>query len=300
MHEILPPRIEGTVHVGDDRYLTFAEFGSPDGRPVIWLHGTPGSRRQIPVEARALAIDLGLRLVGVDRPGIGRSTAHLHDSVSGFTGDLAALADGLGLEQFALIGLSGGGPYVLATAALLPERVVAAAVLGGVAPTVGVDAIEGGLVAFGAKMSPLVSLTRVPAGVGMTALLHLLKPLGDTAIGLYGRISPAGDRALLSRPEFKAMFIDDIMNGGRHQMSAPFIDVLLFSRHWGIELSDVKVPVRWWHGDEDHIVPLAHGEHCVDRLPDAELTLLAGESHLGGLGATEDILATLDKLWDDR
>ncbi len=299
MHELLPPRIEGTVHVGDDRYLSFAEFGAPDGRPVIWLHGTPGSRRQIPVEARALAIELGMRLIGVDRPGIGGSTAHLHESVAGFTADLTALADGLGLGRFALIGLSGGGPYVLATAALLPDRVTAVAVLGGVAPTVGPDAIEGGLAGFGAKMALLVSLTRVPAGIGLTALVRLTKPIGSHAVDLYGRVSPAGDRALLKRPEFKAMFLDDLTNGGRRQMAAPFIDVLLFGRHWGIELADVTVPVHWWHGDEDHIVPFAHGEHCVDRLLDAELTVLPGESHLGGLGATEDILATLDELWED-
>ncbi len=59
------------------------------------------------------------------------------------------------------------------------------------------------------------------------------------------------------------------------------------------------VPVRWWHGDEDHIIPFAHGRHCVDRLPDAELHVLAGESHLGGLGAAEHILTTLDALWDE-
>ena len=66
------------------------------------------------------------------------------------------------------------------------------------------------------------------------------------------------------------MFLDDLINGSRKQFQAPLADVLLFARDWGFDLADVKVPVRWWHGDADHIVPFAHGVHVVDRLPDAD------------------------------
>jgi pimeloyl-ACP methyl ester carboxylesterase len=124
-------------------------------------------------------------------------------------------------------------------------------------------------------------------------MVRLIRPLGSPAVDLYARISPEGDRALLRRPEFKAMFLDDLINGSRTQLSAPLADVLLFSRHWGFELDDVQVPVRWWHGDADHIVPFAHGRHMVDRLSDATLTVLPSESHLGGLGVAEEILTSL-------
>lgn len=300
MSEVLPPRLEGTVAVGRGRRLGFAEFGPPDGRAVVWLHGTPGARRQIPSEARTMAHERGLRIVGIDRPGIGSSTSHLYDSVLGFTDDLFAVADSLGLGELAVIGLSGGGPYALAAGHARPDRVVGVAVLGGVAPTKGPDAIAGGLVAFGARLAPLVALTRVPMGIGLTGAVRLVRPLASPGLDLYARLSPAGDRALLRRPEFKAMFLDDLLNGSRKQLSAPLADVLLFSRDWGFRLADVAVPVRWWHGDEDHIVPFAHGEHVVGRLPDAELHVLAGESHLGGLGAGEHILTTLVALWDAR
>ena len=73
----------------------------------------------------------------------------------------------------------------------------------------------------------------------------------------------------------------------------PLADVLLFARPWGFELAEVGVPVHWWHGDADHIIPFDHGVHAVGRLPDAELHVLPGESHLGGLGAGEEILVTL-------
>ena len=71
---------------------------------------------------------------------------------------------------------------------------------------------------------------------------------------------------------------------------------MLFTRDWGFTASDVSVPVRWWHGDEDHIVPFRHGQHMVDRLPDATMTVIDGESHLGGLGIAEEVITTLMEL----
>lgn len=287
------PRIEGSVKVADGRRLSFAEFGPPSGRSVVWLHGTPGARRQIPTEAREYAEREGVRIVGIDRPGIGSSTPHLYGAIGDFARDLDTVADRLGLDDLVVIGLSGGGPYALSAGAFLPERVKAVGILGGVAPTVGPDAIDGGLVALGRRLAPVVRVARRPIGVGLTGAIRVVKPLASPGLDLYARLSPAGDRRLLARPEFKAMFLDDLLNGSRHQFAAPLADVLLFSRHWGFDAADVAVPVRWWHGDADHIIPYDHGAHMVGRLPDAELRTLHGESHLGGLGVGEEILDTL-------
>src|SRR5699024_11948503 len=100
---------------------------------------------------------------------------------------------------------------------------------------------------------------------------RLIRPIASPALELYARISPEGDRRLLVRPEFKAMFLDDLLNGSRKQLGAPFADIVLFARDWGFRLHEVQPPVHWWHGDHDHIVPFAHGEHMVSRLPDAKL-----------------------------
>ena len=289
----IAPRIEGTAQVAAGRRLGFAEFGPPDGRPVVWLHGTPGARRQVPHEARAMAERAGLRIVGIDRPGIGSSTPHLYESIASFVDDFAIVLDRLGIDDLVVIGLSGGGPYALATGAVLPDRVRAVGVLGGVAPTVGPDAIGGGLVALGKRFAPVLGPTRVPMGLVLTQVMRLARPVASPALDLYARLSPEGDRRLLARPEFKAMFLDDLLNGSRKQLAAPLADVLLFSRDWGFRLDEVQVPVCWWHGDADHIVPHEHGRHAVARLPHAELRTLAGESHLGGLGVGEEILHTL-------
>ncbi len=295
---IARPKLEGNVAVGDDRQLGFAEFGDPQGRAVFWLHGTPGARRQIPTEARDYAERRHIRLIGVDRPGIGSSTPFQYRNVLEFADDLRTIADVLGIDEMAVVGLSGGGPYALACAAAMPERVVVTAVLGGVAPTTGPDAIGGGVMALGAALAPVVELVGVPLSFVATGLIRLIRPVGSRAVDMYGRVSPEADRALLARPEFKAMFLDDLLNGSRKQMAAPFADVVVFARDWGFRLEEVKGPVRWWHGDRDHIVPFEHGQHVVSRLPDAELYHLPGESHLAGLGRAEEILGNVMALWD--
>ena len=300
MSNVKRPALEGTVAVRDDRRLSFAEYGSRRGSAIVWMHGTPGARRQIPLEARAYAEEHGLRIVGIDRPGIGSSTPHLYADILDWTLDLEILLDTLGIDTLRLIGLSGGGPYVLAAGVAMPERVHGVGILGGVAPTTGEDAVGGGMIQLAVRLAPLLSIARVPLGVALTGAIRLVRPLAGPALDLYAAVQPPGDRKLLARPEFKAMFLDDLLNGSRFQTSAPLTDLVLFTRDWGFAAADVTVPVRWWHGDDDHIVPLAHGQHLVERLPDATLKVIAGESHLGGLGIAQEVLGTLMELGPRR
>ncbi|MCW2787423.1 MAG: alpha/beta hydrolase [Marmoricola sp.] len=296
MADIARPRLEGSVAVRDDRRLSFAEFGTPRGAAVIWMHGTPGGRRQVPVEARAYALEHDLRIVGIDRPGIGTSTPHLYDNILDWTGDLEVLADNLGIDTFRVIGLSGGGPYALAAGAALPDRVHGVGVLGGVAPTKGSDAIRGGLIEIAPYAAPVLSATRIPLSFALAAGIRVVRPLASAVIGSYAAFQPRGDKELLSRPEFKAMFLDDLINGARFQVGAPLADIILFTRDWGFSASDVTVPVRWWHGDADHIIPHAHGVHLASLLPDAVFASIHGESHLGGMGVATEVLETLMEL----
>ncbi|HEU4362969.1 MAG TPA: alpha/beta hydrolase [Mycobacterium sp.] len=297
-HAIARPKLEGNVAVGEDRRIGFAEFGAPNGRPMFWLHGTPGARRQIPTEARIFAERENIRLIGVDRPGIGSSTPHQYGCIHDFADDLRTIADTLGIDRMAVIGLSGGGPYSLACAAGMPDRVVAVGVLGGVAPASGPDAIGGGLVSVGVRVAPLLEAAGAQISGLATALIWLARPVASTGLNLYAAMSPEADRHLLLRPEFKAMFLDDLLNGSRKQLAAPFSDVVLFARDWGFRLADVRVPVRWWHGDHDHIIPFRHGEHVVSELPNAKLYHLPGESHLAGLGRGEEILRSMLEVFD--
>jgi len=297
-HPLTAPRLEGTVAVGGPqsgtpRRLGFAEFGRPNGRPVFWLHGTPGARRQIPEAARIAAVELDVRLIGVDRPGVGSSTPHLYDKILDFADDLALLADALGVADFSMIGLSGGGPYVLACAASLPKRVRSVGVLGGVAPSQGPDAPPGGIVSLAGRFHPVLQALRLPLSLSLAGFVWSVRPAATPALHVYARLSPEPDRKMLARPEFRAMFLDDLMNGSRAGLRAPVDDVLLFGKAWGFSPRDLTVPVHWWHGDVDHLIPYDHGRHMAKLIPGAQLHVVHGESHLGTLSEAEDILATV-------
>ncbi|HZQ88014.1 MAG TPA: alpha/beta hydrolase [Acidimicrobiales bacterium] len=294
---ITAPRLEGAVTVRRGRKLGFAEFGAPGGRPIVWLHGTPGARRQLPESARLAATADGVRLIGIDRPGTGYSTNHLYESILDFVDDLRMVFDALALDQAAVIGLSGGGPYALAAGYGLADRVPVVGVLGGVAPTRGDDGVSGGLVGFADRFAPLLPVFRVPIGGLLTALIQGIKPIGLQALALYARISPPGDQIVFADPDIQEMFLDDL-TGRRQQLRAPANDIVLFTRPWGFSVRDIRVPVKWWHGDSDNIVPLSHGERMVELLPDAELFIRPGESHLGGFAAAEEVLKTLIAAWD--
>jgi pimeloyl-ACP methyl ester carboxylesterase len=264
------------------------------------MHGTPGARRQIPDAARIAAEEMDIRLIGIDRPGVGASTPHLYGQISDWIEDLEQILESLGIDRYAMLGLSGGGPYVLAAAHAMPERMVVAGILGGVVPTVGPDAAEGGIVSLTARFNSALTALRGPLTWGITGLVWSLRPFGSPALRLYARLSPPGDRLVFSRPEIRAMFLDDLNRGARLGLRAPVFDIVLFGRDWGFSVRDVKVPVHWWHGDADHIVPLRHGQHAVSLLPDAQLYCRPGESHLGTLIAAEEILGTLMETWDSR
>jgi pimeloyl-ACP methyl ester carboxylesterase len=293
-----PPVAEGEITLRDGRRLAYVEYGAAEGRPVLWFHGTPGAHGQVPPIARDEAAARGVRLIAIDRPGTAGSTAHLYSAIVDFAADVEQLADVLGLDHFGIIGLSGGGPYVLAVAHRLRDRVVAACVLGGVAPTRGEERVHGGVAALAARFEPVTSLFREPLGVAVTWFARVLRPLESQAFALYMRISPEGDQRVFARPEMKEMFLGDLRDAARNGgLKATVYDVVLFGRHWGFAVRDVDVPVYFWHGDADNIVPLEHVHHLGALVGNSVVSVRPGESHLGALDAIDEIFDAIEQHW---
>lgn len=284
---------EGTVEVENARHLGYAALGDPSGHLIFWLHGTPGARRQVPPGAQAFAQRHGVQVVGVERPGIGASTPHLYDSVQGFARDLGRVADHLGQDSYSVVGMSGGGPYALACGAVAPERVASVGVLGGVAPTRGPDAPPGGRSLAARVGAPWLRALHRPMGLLVSAGTHAARPLASSAFDLFMRFSPEGDQRAFADPAMKSMFLGDLLPASRSGMQAMISDLVLFSRPWGFTVTELKVPVCFWHGDADQFVPLEHGVHVAALVPGAELVVLPGESHLGGMVAAERVLTRL-------
>lgn len=298
--QITPPRFEGTFRLKDGRKLGYAEYGPADGRPILWFHGTPGGRRQIAPEARDLAWKRDVRLIAVERPGIGDSDSHSYASLAEWAADIQAFCNGKGLDQIAVCGLSGGGPYALACAYYLQDRVVAACILGGVAPATGEDAVKGGVSGLVRTLAPVTKRLRVPLNRVLHTLVRGLENHVDKAMGAFARFMPPGDQAVFEDPDIRHMFTDDILLGSSRQMQALLHDVEIFARDWGFLLRDIDTPVYLLYGDSDNIVPLHHGEHLAERIPGAEFRVRSGEGHLGGFGASEEIFNDLLSHWPDR
>lgn len=288
------PRAVGTVTLGDGRELGWAEFGHPDGDPVLWFHGTPGARTQIPPSVDEVALARGFRIITVERPGTGRSTDHRYHRVLDLAADIEVLADALGLRRFAVVGLSGGGPYTLAVAHAMPDRVVCATLLGGLGPVRGPDAVLSytRVLRF---LAPPLEVLRTPIGSLLNGVLKVATPFADAAYGAYATVLGLADRDTLREPAFRVMFIRDLVEAG--ELRAAAHDMALFARHWGFQLSEVEVPVVCWQGLSDHIVPPSHGHHQAARLPRGELRVRPGAGHFAGFNQAVDVLDRLREVW---
>lgn len=276
----------------DGRRIGYAEYGDPSGPLVLWFHGTPGGRRQLPIVGRRAAEKLGLRVVLVERAGSGLSDRHRYERIGDWAADMAHVADLLGAEKLGVVGLSGGGPFALACAGMptLTDRVVAVAVLGGVTPSVGPDATCSGAITLSRRFAPVTSAMRRPFAAATAGLLTPVIPLAHLAYRGLSAAMPEGDKRVFANPEIEAMFIDDIVHAANGGFQALLDDARLFGRDWGFRLADVKVPVRWWHGDADSIISLADAQAAAEHLPDVELLLMPDESHLGGFAKADDVL----------
>ena len=297
--EIAPPeaRIVGTSLVAPSRELGWAEFGHPDGDVVFWFHGTPGARFQVPPRIHEAALQRGFRVIAVERPGTGSSSNHRYERIIDFAPDLEALADALGVQRFAVVGLSGGGPYTLAVAKHMPDRVVMATLLGGMGPVRGPDAVFSytRLMRF---MAPSLELLRTPVGGLLNRVVSVATPFADPVFSLYARFLGFADRPILGNPQFKAMFLHDLITAG--DLRATAHDLALFARHWGFQLDEVTVPVVVWHGLADVIVPPSHGHHQAARVANGELRVRVGAGHFAGFSDATEVLDRVREIWAER
>jgi pimeloyl-ACP methyl ester carboxylesterase len=276
------------------RTLAVLEAGDEFGRAVVAIHGTPGSRllwRGLVEDAEAR----GIRLLAYDRPGYGGSDPHHGRTVADAAGDVAAITDALGIDRFAVEGGSGGGPHTLACAALLPDRVVAAACLAGVAPypAEGLDWLDGmgqnNLDEFAATLVGRETLERYLREQADAMLAAEPDAIADT---LRPLLSPP-DAAVLTG-EFAEYLAEATRRAIGERLDGWIDDDLVFANPWGFELDEIRVPVQLLHGAQDRFVPIAHSEWLAERIPGVDAHLSAEDGHLTiQLGRIGDVHAWL-------
>jgi pimeloyl-ACP methyl ester carboxylesterase len=271
--------MQHTVHTLDGRMLAVEDCADPAGRPVLVHMGTPNSRHLYGPNVRDAA-ERGLRLICYDRPGYGGSSPQPGRTVADCAGDVRAICAELGIDRLAMWGISGGGPHVLACAALLPDLVTAAASLASLAPY-GAE----GLDYFAGMGQDNVDETRLfltdeaasRAKMDKDREELLATSPADAAKGIESLLTPT-DAAVL-HGELAEYLVSSAQDGLAPGSQGWWEDNCMISP-WGFDLADIAVPVLLLHGRQDMFVPFGHGEWLAAHIPNVEAWLLDDDGHL--------------------
>ena len=276
-----------TTTTPDGRQLAYATWGDPSGFPIVALHGTPGCRlERWPREE--VFVEHGVCLVTYDRAGYGRSTRAPGRSVADVVGDVRAIADHLGLDEFGVRGVSGGGPHSLACAALLPDRVGRVVCKVGVAPfgSPGLERdewLEGmdpeNVKEFGWALAGedvlVPELERTHAKTVERVRIDPSQVLGDFELS-------DSDRAELARPERAEVIRESTFEYAVNGVWGWVDDDLAFTRPWGFDVASITVPVLVSYGLTDVLVPPGHGRWLADNVPGCVVQIEDDAGHMGG------------------
>jgi pimeloyl-ACP methyl ester carboxylesterase len=272
--------MEHRIKTPDGRTLAVQEGGDPDGKPVLAHNGTPNSR-QLYAPHVTDAAARGIRLISYDRPGYGESSPQPGRTIASAADDVRAICSALGISRLAAWGVSGGGPHVLACAALLPDLVVAAASLASLAPypAAGLDWFAG----MGQENVDDFKLAIAdPAASRAKAEQDRAAMLVASAEDLHAQfatlLSPT-DAAVLTGAvaEYLALCVRDGLAPGAEGWTE---DGLAMAGPWGFSLANITVPVLVMHGRQDQFVPFGHGQWLAAHIPGAQSRLLDHDGHL--------------------
>lgn len=278
----------------DGRSLDVYQAGPADGEVLLFHTGTPSAPLPFGPAIRAMA-ERGLRYVAFSRPGYGSSTRRPGRSVADVVDDARIVLDHVGAASAVTIGWSGGGPHALACAALMPDRITAAALIAGVAtyPAEGLDFLAGmgaeNIEEFNAALEGPDALI----GFKERAWPVFRAVTADDIATAFGDLVDEVDRGALSG-EFADWQARSIREALREGYWGWFDDDMAFVKPWGFALDAIRAPVHVWQGRHDRMVPYAHGEWLASHIPTALPHLSDEHGHLSlGVGAMGPILDEL-------
>lgn len=261
----------------EGRRIALVERGDPMGSPVFLLHGVPDSRLGSAFVDEP-ARERGLRVICPDRGGIGGTDPLPGRTIAGYADEVLALADGLGIDRFATVGYSCGGPYALACAAGCGPRITATALMAGAGPIDDRPGAREGLAASDLQLLDLIEAH--PARAALTLRVQRLATRVAPAVAvrqLCGELSEP-DREEIARhdpAEFMAFFVESLAQGPNGVIQ----EYRLYAGAWHLDWSAITTPVHLFQGEDDAMVPMHHAEDVLARLPE-------GVGHLHRLPAT--------------
>ena len=292
-----------TIQLSDGRTLAYLDAGDPEGRPVFYFHGGPGSRLE------GLLFDelnrrLGIRMIAPDRPGHGLSDFQRDRTYLDWSTDVSELADQLGIDRFAVLGWSSGGPYAAAVAHGIPERLTVAAIVAGEAPYASDDLPDSALTAdtfSGSSVNKLLIFSARHGPWLMRALFRMMRlllfrdPAGLAESSADASMS-AKDKRFFARREYSAVMLEALRQGAEgtaHDFTIERLD-------WPFELEEIHSPtVLVIHGEEDFGVHPGIAEYVCARIPSCDApTIYPGEGHSVVYYRYEEIIRAILEAWE--
>lgn len=280
-----PKQAIQSIDLSDGRKLGFAEYGLPDGHPVLFFHGMPGSSR-LHADMTDVAVRSDVRLVAVDRPGYGLSDPHAGRTLLIWADDVAELTMALGISKFAIIGFSGGSPYALACAYKHPAHLSKVALVGPFAPLETPGITE--------SLSPATSGLYALAQSNPDELRNTLTAIAPSPTALLAAMSatlPEWDKDQVNKrtAEFEAEYTQTL-RGGTEGIASDFV---LVAGNWGFSPDDIHTETHLWSGTLDQNTPPAMTHYLATQLPNCHTHLLPDEGHLSLYAHWEDILKSV-------
>lgn len=288
-------RNDSAVQMPDKRNLAYAEYGDTEGAPVFLFHGLPGSRLSwgfLPGNP----FPSGLRFIAPDRPGYGQSDPKPHRTLLNWADDVGELADELGIDRFAVVGVSGGGPGALACAWKMPQRVAVAGVVASPAPS-NAPGVFAGVSKTNRFFMNLAWYVPWLSSLNVRLLTSVIRRDPARYINAMKYKMHAEDKILLHRPEIEEMLIKDFteaLSRGPHGMMAD-----MSANHgypWGFSLEEIRVKVLFWFCELDHSVPPAMGKYLSTTVPNNEATFVANAGHLWILAHLHEVLDAVKQI----
>ncbi len=269
-----------TIRLRDGRTLGYAEYGNPRGEPLIYCHGFPASRLEAGL-IEAAASRSHVRAIAIDRPGYGLSDFKPHRLIADWPDDVVELMQALGIETFAVLGVSGGGPYALACAFKIPQQLTSVAVVCGLGPIYEASLLRTlqwpsrlGFVL--ARKAPWLLRLLYGDVVG-----RLMRGYPEVALSLLTFHAPKADRAVFRRPDIKAAFYAWVRAALTQGPRGALRDLTLYAHDWGwgFRPEDILIAVDFWHGELDTTVPPSHTRFLSRALVRKRVHWMPGEGH---------------------
>jgi len=288
------PTEEHRLQLDDGRTIGYATWGDPEGTTVFIGYGTPGSRLTLlpGLDDPEWLRQQRLRFIGVDRPGYGYPDPWPEATLLDCAGDLVRVADELGIERFAALGVSGGAPYVLALNVLVPERLRGVAIVSGLGMLDRPGALEG----MSEGNVEEIKMARKAPDELATAHAEAARAIQEDPEGVFAGLSeelPEVDRQMLERSDVRAFLIETFQEAVRQGAVGWIDDDLRQVRPWPFRLEAIRVDVRLHHGEGDVLVPAHHAKHLAEGIPGSRLQLYPDEGHLSFDKHLKEIVQTL-------